>query len=237
MRSTGASESCDQSAALWFETLRSCVASGADAYTSSRCVKSFATYTIFCPFAETLIDRTLRAPFVSCAILMRRDVDAKNLILTFDAGREQQRAAGVSPLKVRWQEVEVRHGLCGGTAGGWGDHDLLRLLVAGGADERDRLSVRRPTRRVVRSGRRRHARQRAAIGGNDPHVGVAAVVVELVAAAIGDERDLRPIRRPLRIVVVPRVAVRDLLCRAAAHLDGPQVRASVVEPSVVIELV
>jgi hypothetical protein len=50
--------------------------------------------------------------------LIKREIlqggDAKNLILTFDSGREQQRAARVSPLKIRWQEVEIRDGLCGG---------------------------------------------------------------------------------------------------------------------------
>ena len=61
--------------------------------------------------------------------------------------------------------------------------------------------------------------QRAAVRGDDPHVGVV-IAVELMTGAIGDEGDARRIGRPVRIEIVPVVAVSDLPRSAGFRVSG-----------------
>ena len=104
------------------------------------------------------------------------------------------------------------------------------------ADERDRLAVGRPARRVVAGRVIGDLRQRAAVRVDHPDVGVVALV-ERLAGAIRHERDLPAVRRPLRIAVVPVVAGGELRRAADRDVDHPEMRALVVEPAAVVELV
>ena len=71
---------------------------------------------------------------------------------------------------------------------------------------------------------------------DDPHVGVAILVVFLTGA-IRDEGDALAVGRPLRIAVVPIVAVRNRSRFAGLHIDDPKMGAPIVEPSRIVEFV
>ena len=76
----------------------------------------------------------------------------------------------------------------------------------------------------------------AASGGDDPDVGIAAVVKSF-SGAVGDKGDARAIGRPLWVGIVPILTVGDSLSVAAGHVDDPEMASLVVEPAGVVELV
>ncbi len=181
--------------------------------------------------------RTAREPAVTWRETMVGDLDAKDLILALDARVEVQRAAVAGPLQVGRNEIERRERRGRHASAHRRDHDLRWRFLGGGRHVRDRLSVGRPARRVVGTFGRGDLRQRAAaVGADRPDIGIAAAVV-LVSSSIRDERDARAVRRPLRIGVVPVVAVRDLMRAAGGEVHDPDVRSLVVVPAGVVELV
>ena len=76
--------------------------------------------------------------------------------------------------------------------------ELRKAIVCPSGDQRGELSP---------AGVIGDLRQRAAVGVDHPDVGVVAHV-ELLAGAVGHERDRAAVGRPLRIGVVPVVAGR-----------------------------
>jgi DsbC/DsbD-like thiol-disulfide interchange protein len=79
-----------------------------------------------------------------------------------------------------------------------------------GAQKRDVLAVRRPSRARIRRGVIGNFPGRAAFGRSDPNVAVV-VEIELVPGSIRDKRDPGRIGRPVRIEIVPILAIGDLL--------------------------
>jgi len=110
---------------------------------------------------------------------------------------------------------------------------MTRIRLTG---EEDLFAVGRPAGAVVVEGVIGDFGERAAGCGNDPDVGVLAIV-EGFSSAIGDEGDARAVGRPLRVAVVPVLAIGDLFGIAAGKGDDPQMAALVVVPTGVIELV
>src|SRR5258707_7797792 len=104
------------------------------------------------------------------------------------------------------------------------------------AGEGNPFAVRRPAWLVVGFVVIGDLRQRSALSRDHPHVR-GAVLVVLLAGAIRNEREARSVRRPPRIAVVPPVAFGNLFCAACLHRDNPQMRASIVEPTGVVEFV
>src|SRR5580698_8812351 len=78
--------------------------------------------------------------------------------------------------------------------------------------------------------------QRSTLGGDGPYVGIAVFVVFL-AGAIRHEGDALAIGRPLRVAVVPVLAVGNLLGVAALDVDHPEMTPLIVEPAGVVEIV
>ena len=143
--------------------------------------------------------------------LPRREIDAEQLARALVAGLEVQRLAALGPAQSAGNQIDA----VGGEASTPRRRDCgasqifgMRLLRHR-AEERDRLAVRRPARRVVAAGVIGNLRQRAAVGVDHPHVGVVSHV-ERLAGAVGHERDLAAVGRPLRIGVVPVVAGGEL---------------------------
>ena len=167
----------------------------------------------------------------------RCEIDAIQLGRSFHAALEVHRLTPFGPSKRGRNQVEAVDGLSGPAASARRRQPYLWMpALFGRARKRNGLPVGRPARRVVGLGVIRDLRQRPARCVDHPHVGVAALV-ERLACAVGHERNLLPVGRPLRIAVVPIVARRDLRRLARRCVDDPEVRARVVEPAGVVEFV
>src|SRR5580692_10629239 len=98
------------------------------------------------------------------------------------------------------------------------------------------FSVRSPSRILVLEGMIRDFGQHSARSWNHPDVGVVAIVKQL-SCTIRHKGYTRAVRRPLRISIVPVLAVRDLLRLPVRNTHDPQMLALVVIPSGVIEFI
>src|SRR5215831_2442152 len=74
------------------------------------------------------------------------------------------------------------------------------------------------------------------VGVHYPHIGVAVLVI-LLTRAIRNKGDALAVGRPLRIAVVPVVALRDLFRFARLDINNPKMCAAIVEPAGVVEFV
>ena len=167
----------------------------------------------------------------------RRQVDAVELRRALHTGFEIQRASAFGPAQLRRDQVDAVGGeFRRRPAGCRREPDLRMRFFRHRAQECEGLAVGRPPRRRVAGGVVRNLRQRSAGGIDHPDVRVVAVV-EGLAGAVGDEGDLPAVGRPLWIGVVPVVARRQLRRAARLDVDHPQVRALVIEPAGVVELV
>src|SRR5438034_9421862 len=71
---------------------------------------------------------------------------------------------------------------------------------------------------------------------NHPNISVSILVV-LFSSAIRNECEACSIGRPLRIAVIPIVAFGDLFAFARPRVNDPKMRAAIIEPTRVVELV
>ena len=134
-------------------------------------------------------------------------------------------------------QIEILHGkLCGRAAGGIRDIEFGKLVARRLASEEDPLAVRRPAWTLIVESMIGDFGQCSTRRRNHPDVRVLAVVVGL-SSPIGNKGDARAVRRPLRIGVVPILAIGDLLGLTTLNIHNPQMPALVVKPSGVIELV
>src|SRR5215471_8463713 len=159
------------------------------------------------------------------------------MLLTFDAGFEIERSASFSPFDPGRNQIQIVSCELGRRSSrGRGKPDLRMLALVNRADERDALTVRRPSRRVVSFVMVGNLDQRSARRRDYPHIGVAAFVKGF-ASPVGYERYSAAIRRPLRVRVVPVLTRGYLLFSACIDVDDPQVAAAIVEPAGVVEFV
>src|SRR6266699_1838701 len=106
----------------------------------------------------------------------------------------------------------------------------------GRAEERNGLSVGRPSWRTVGFLGLRDLYERSSGRIDDPNV-LVTPLVEFLPRAIGNKSNLLAVRRPLRVRIVPIVARRELLRGAGRNVNDPQMQSLVVEPSRVVELI
>ena len=156
--------------------------------------------------------------------------------LAFDARFKVEGATVFGPVHLRRNHIEIIRGKTRGTAARRRcQPDFRMLLFACSADEGDGLAVGRPARTAI-AFRVIGNLQQLAGRSNHPHIRVAVVFI-LFARAVRDESDLHPIRRPLRIIVVPVIARGDHAGLAGLYTRDPDVTAAIIEPAGVVELV
>ncbi len=141
----------------------------------------------------------------------------------FDAGLEVQRLAVGGPAQRGRNQIETVGGEPRRAAAGGDEPDLrMRAFLGIGADERDRLAVRRPARRAVCARDDPKSSSASRPFASMTQTSRVVPLVERLARAIRNERDLLPVGRPLRIGVVPVVAGGDLGRRVRTRCRRPR---------------
>src|SRR5437870_5285108 len=110
------------------------------------------------------------------------------------------------------------------------------IAIVNLAGEGNPLAVGRPTRLIIGFVVIGNFCELATFGADYPYISVAVLVV-FFSGTIRNKRDPSSIRRPLRIAIVPVVALGNLFRVSGLNIDNPKMRAAIVEPTGVVEFV